>query len=97
MYFCVINENYMKPVIAQKYVEVEVFNVEAIENFRNEIANLKIHDKLDKILNRDPNHNYEIVSTLLLTAKTKYITKRIKKFNNRRHKKERWMTEELLA
>ena len=37
MYFCVMNENYMKPVIAQKYVEVEVFNVEAIENFKNEI------------------------------------------------------------
>ena len=83
MYFCVMNENYMKPVIAQKYVEVEVFNVEAIENFKNEIANLEIHDKLDKTLNRDPNHNYEIVSTLLQAAKTKYIPKRIKKFNKR--------------
>ena len=30
MYFCVMNENYMKPAIAKKYVEVEVFNVEAI-------------------------------------------------------------------
>ena len=79
MYFCVMNENYMKPVSAQKYVEVEVFNVEAIENFKNEIANLEIHDKLDKTLNRDPNHNYEIVSTLLQTAITKYIPKRIKK------------------
>ena len=77
----------MKPVIAQKYVEVEVFNVEAIENFKNEIANLEIHDKLDKTLNRDPNHNYEFVSTLLQAAKTKYIPKRIKKFNKRRHKK----------
>ena len=28
---------------------------------------------------------------------TKYIPKRIKKFNKRRHKKERWMTDELLA
>ena len=49
--------------------EVEVFNVEAIENFKNEIANLEIHDKLDKTLNRDPNHNYEIVSTLLKLQK----------------------------
>ena len=71
--------------------------MEAIENFKDEIANLEIHDKLDKTLNIDPNHNYDIVSTLLQTAKTKYIPKRIKKFNNRRHKKERWMTDELLA
>ena len=69
----------MKPVIAQKYVEVEGFNVEAIENFKTEIANLESYDKLDKTLNRDPIHNYEIVSTLLQTAKTKYIPKRIKK------------------
>ena len=69
----------MKPVIAQKYVEVEGFNVEAIENFKTEIANLEIYDKLDKTLNRDPIHNYEIVSTLLQTAETKYIPKRIKK------------------
>ena len=97
MYFCIMNENYMKPAIAQKYVEVEVFNVEAIENFKTEIANLEIHDNLDKTPNRDPNHNYEIFSTLLQTAKSKHIPKRIKKFNKRRHKKERWMTDELLA
>ena len=97
MYFCIMNENYMKPAIAQKYVEVEVFNVEAIENFKTEIANLEIHDKLDKTLNRDPNHNYDIFSTLLQNAKSKHIPKRIKKFNKRRHKKERWMTDELLA
>ena len=65
MHFCVINKNYMKPAVAQKYVEVEVFNVEAIENFKTEIACLEIHDKLDKTLNRDVNHNYEIFSTLL--------------------------------
>ena len=46
MHFCVMNENYMKPAFALKYVEVEVFNVEAIENFKTEIANLEIHDKL---------------------------------------------------
>ena len=97
MYFCIMNENYMKPAIAQRYVEVEVFNVEAIENFKTEIANLEIHDKLDNTLNRDPNHNYEIFSTLLQNAKSKHIPKRIKKFNKRRHKKERWMTDERLA
>ena len=71
--------------------------MEAIENFKTEIANLEIHDKLDKTLNRDPNHNYEIFSTLLQNAKSNHIPKRIKKFNKRRHKTERWMPDELLA
>ena len=57
MYFCVMNENYMKSAIAQKYVEVERFTLDAIENFKTKIANLEIHNKFDKTLNRDPNHN----------------------------------------
>ena len=97
MYFCVMNENYMKPAVAQKYVEIEVFNEKSIESFKDEIANLEIHNKLDKTLNRDSNHNYKIFSTLLQVAKSKYIPKRVRKFNKRRHKKEKLMTDELLA
>ena len=97
MYFCVMNENYIKPTTNQKYIEVEVLNEENIERFRKEIADLEIHNKLDETLDRDPNYNYEIVSTLLQKAKSKHIPKRVKKFNKRRHKKERWMTDELLA
>ena len=97
MYFCIMNENYVKPTTKQKYIEVEVFNEENIESFRKEIADLEIHNKLDDTVDRDPNYNYKIVSTLLQNAKSKHIPKQIKKFNKRRHKKERWMTDELLA
>ena len=47
--------------------------------------------------NKDPNYNYEILSTLLQNAKSKHISKRISKFNKRRHKKQKWMTDVLLA
>ena len=97
MYFCVMNENYVNSTTKQKYIKVEVFNEENVESFRKEIADLEIHNKLDDTVDRDPNYNYEIVSTLLQNAKSKHIPKRIKKFNKRRHKKERWMTDELLA
>ena len=60
MYFCDMNENYMKPTVAQKYVGIEVVNEESIESFQTEVADLEIHNKLDKTLNRDPNHNYKI-------------------------------------
>ena len=97
MYFCVMNENFRKPVTQSKHIEVEIFNEESISNFRNEIAKLEIHNELDKNPNKDPNYNYEILSTLLQNAKSKHIPKRISKFNKRRHKKQKWMTDELLA
>ena len=56
-----------------------------------------MNNELDKNPNKDPNYNYEILSTLLQNAKSKHIPKRISKFNKRRHKKQKWMTDELLA
>ena len=64
-----------------------------VESFRKEIADLEIHNKLDDIVDSDPNCNYEIISTLLQHPKSKHIPKRIKKFNKHRHNKERWMTD----
>ena len=49
------------------------------------------------IINKNPNHNYKIVSTFLQNTKNKHFPKRVVKFNKRRHKKERWMTNKLLA
>ena len=34
MYFCVMNENYIKPTTNQKYIKVEVLSEENIERFR---------------------------------------------------------------
>ena len=97
MYFCIMDENFRKSASQKKFIELEVFNDESIEKFQNEIANLEMHNQLDANINKNPNDNYKIVSTLLQTAINKHIPKRIVKFNKRRHKKERWMTNELLA
>ena len=51
---------------------------------------------LQKNLNTNPNHNYEILLKHLLNAKLKHIPKKVKNFNKRRHSKEKWMTKELL-
>ena len=97
MYFCIMNENFGKSAKNKKFIELEVFNDESIERFQNEITNLEMHNKLDANINKNPNHNYKIVSTFLQNAKNKHFPKRVVKFNKRRHKKERWMTNELLA
>ena len=80
-----------------KHIEVEILNEDSISNFQNKIAKLEIHNKLDKNSNKDPNYNYEILSPLLQNAKSKHVPKQISKFNKRRHKKHKWMTDELLA
>ena len=58
---------------------------------------LKSIKKLQKDLSADPNANYKIVSHLLENAKKLHIPKKTKKFNKRKHRKEVWMTNDLLT
>ena len=97
MYFYMMKENYVKPVTEQKYVEIEVCNQESLENFRKKIADAKIYKNLQIDLSADPNANYKISSHLLEIAKTLHIPKKTKKINKRNHRKDVWMTNELLT
>ena len=45
----------------------------------------------------DPNFNYNLISSAIDHAKTKHIPKKTRKFNKCKHKKEPWMTNNLLA
>ena len=96
MYFCMINSNTCHSEQTKKFIEVEVCNHESIQSFVTEISNANIYDKLQKNLNSNPNHNYEILLKHLLNAKLKHIPKKVKNFNKRRNSKEKWMTKELL-
>ena len=96
MYFSMINLCYTKLEDAAKFIEVEVCNQESINKFVKEVGDANIYNKLQKNLNTNPNHNYEILSKHLLCAKLKHIPRKVKKFNKRRHLKEKWMTKELL-
>ena len=97
MYFCMMNENYIKPKTKQKYVEIEVCNQGSLEKINTEIAHPEIYTKLKKDLTDDPNTNYEMLSQILEMAKNKRIPKKVNKFNKRKHGKEGWMTNELLT
>ena len=96
MCFSMINLTCNKSKNATKFIEVEVCSQESINKFVKEIGDANIINKLQKNLNTNPNHNYEILSKHLLSAKLKHIPKKVKKFNKCRHLKEKWMTKELL-
>ena len=95
--FVCLNENYTKANNAHRYIEVEVCNEYSIDQFRNEIANANIYDKLDLSPSANPNKNYELLAEQLQIAKSTHMPKKIKRFNKRKHKKEKWMNNELLT
>ena len=73
-----INLSYTKLENAAKFIEVEVCNQESINNFVKEVGDANIYNKLQKNLNTNPNHNYEILSKHLLCAKLKHIPRKVK-------------------
>ena len=58
--FCILNENYIKPITKRKFVEIEECSQEALDRCKIEIVNSGIYDKLQKDLSTDPNDNYKI-------------------------------------
>ena len=97
MYFCIMKDNFLNIKTAQKYIKIEVSNQNNIDKFVREVSDADIYSKLEPNLNTDPNHNYEILAKHLQLAKSKHIPQKTKKFNKRKHFKEKWMTQELLA
>ena len=92
-----MNGNFLNIKTAQKYIKIEVSNQNNIDKFVREVSDADIYSKLEPNLNTDPNHNYEILAKHLQLAKSKHIPQKTKKFNKRKHFKEKWMTQELLA
>ena len=78
MYFCILNENYFKPIAKQKYIETEKWHEDSLEKLRVEIENATIYEKLDKELSSNPNDNYEVMSKILQNAKNLLMPKKIK-------------------
>ena len=69
----------------------------SINNFRNSVIKSEIMSKLDLDPQANANENYKILSKIITESKNKHIPKKIKKFDKRKHKKEKWMTNNLLS
>ena len=78
-----------------KYIEFEKLNEISMIEFKHEIENKDLNYILDHELSADPNLNYEILANVLQSAKVKHIPKVTTKYSKRKHKRERWMTDEM--
>ena len=88
------NKSYFEKV--NKFIEVETRDARSINNFVNELKDLKIYDQLDKQLTNDPNANYELFNDLLNNARAKHLPKKRVKYQKKLHKKSKWITNGIL-
>ena len=89
-------ENNSYYVKVDKYIEIEKSDQLSMNNFIEELKSLNIYDKLNKPLNSSPQDNYEIFSHLLKYARTKHIPLKKVKFDKKKHKKSKWITNAIL-
>ena len=79
-----------------KYTKVYNNNAEAINNFKTEVQQQAIMNKLNINVSSDPNLNYNILSDHISTALNKHMPIIITKFKKYRHKKCKWITQGIL-
>ena len=97
MQFCIVKGRQGRNINNfPKCIEVENINPISINNFKHAILKSNIYEKLAKNPDSDPNQNYEFFSSALTEAKTNHIPKKTQRFNKFKHRKEKWMTSELL-
>ena len=84
------NNSYQDETI--QFVDIEKRDELSIRNFIDELKSLNIYDQLNKDTNCNPNENYQIFSQLIELAREKHLPKKRVKFNKRKHKKSKWIT-----
>ena len=62
----------------------------------NELDELNIYNLLQTGIDSSPDVNYDTMLELLTTVKDKYLPKKKVKFNRKKHKMAKWMTNGIL-
>ena len=62
------------------------------QNFKNDLESKNIYDMLNKEPNANPNENYLIPQTAISDSMKTHLTKKVIKFNRKKHKRDPWMT-----
>ena len=57
---------------------------------------LNVYDELNKSIDSNPDHNYEVLLKSIKDVKDKCLPKKVVKYNKKKHKKSKWMTFALL-
>ena len=75
------------------YIEVELINKKTLENLKDELDKINLCTKINHDIQSNPNESYNILSDILCDIKQRCIPKKTRKYNKRKDKKEKWMTD----
>ena len=81
---------------ASKYIEIERNDPRSMQNFVRELEELNIYDRLETPLNTNPQENYDTFLNMVNIAKNTHLPKKVVRFNEKKHKKAKWLTNEIL-
>ena len=76
-----------------KFIEIEKSDDRSMHAFVNELNELNIYDQLQSAIDTNPQENYD---TFISSAKNKHLPRRIVRFNKKKHKKAKWLTNGIL-
>ena len=75
-----------------EYVYIKENSKGAVNNFKTNLAEQNIYDKLTPETNGDPNVNYNTMHDILTESMKKHFPIKTVKFNKRKHKRTKWIT-----
>ena len=79
-----------------KFIEVERSEERSMHNFVKELDEICIYEQLQPALDANPQENYDIFIKLVTSAKNKHLPKKIVRFNKKKLKKAKWLTNGIL-
>ena len=82
-----INTVHRPPPSKSKYITIYNNSDASKDNFRMHIHSLNLYATLDNHLYLDLNRNYEIIENAITNSMNIYLTKKVVKFNKKKHPK----------
>ena len=74
------------------YITVFFNSDQTKQNFKNDLESKNIYDMLNKEPNVNHIKNYLIFQTAITDSMKTHLTKKVMKFNKKKHKRDPWMT-----
>ena len=80
----------------QKHITIEKTSKDALNNVKTELQNCDVLKNINRNINLDVNSNYRLFEESIISAKTKHMHTKTVRFNKTIHKRNSWMTDDLL-
>ena len=89
-------ENFSYVKKSSKYIQLERHDDQSLNNFIDELKSSNICEQLQDRVDSNPQDNYELFHRLLQNAKDKHLPKKRVRYDKKKHKSSKWITNGIL-